>query len=133
MQVQAYINFFGRCEEALAFYGKVLGATTQFVMRYSESPEAGNTPAELQNKIMHVAFTIGESSLMACDAMHGEQPTGHKISLTLLPKSVEEGQKLFEGLSEGGQVVVPYGPTFWARGFAIVVDAFDVQWMINFE
>ncbi|MDN0073488.1 VOC family metalloprotein YjdN [Crenobacter sp. SG2303] len=131
MQVQPYLNFYGRCEEALEFYSQKLGAKTTFQMRFKEAPEVDKTPAEWQDKIMHVSFTIGDSALMASDGMCAPAAGHHGYSLSLDPKSSEEGKRLFDALADGGTVTMPYGPTFWADGFGMVTDRFGVHWMIN--
>jgi len=131
MQVQPYLNFYGRCEEALEFYRQTLGAETLFVMRFKESPEADKTPAEWQDKIMHTSFRIGDSPMMASDGMCNATGAHQGFSLSIDPPNAEEGKRLFDALSAGGSVTMPYGPTFWADGFGMLTDRFGVQWMIN--
>jgi PhnB protein len=131
MQVQPYLNFYGRCEEALEFYRQKLGAETLFLMRFKESPEAEKTPAEWLDKVLHTTFRIGDSQLMASDGMCNNTGAHQGYSLSLDPTNVEEGKRLFDALADGGSVTMPYGPTFWAQGFGMLTDRFGVHWMIN--
>jgi PhnB protein len=134
MQVQAYLSFDGRCEEALEFYKRAVGAQVQMLVRMKDSPEApppdtikpGN-----ENKIMHTAFTIGETTLMASDGYCTGKPTFAGISLSLLPKDVPTAEKLFNALADGGKVTMPLTKTFWSPGFGMLTDRFGVSWMVS--
>lgn len=135
MQVQPYLDFGGRFDEAMAFYGKVLGAQVTFVMRYKDAPpsEGMEVPDDWKDKVMHANIQFGESQLMASDGQRGEKPAFTGFSLSVGAVSKDEGQRIFDGLSEGGQVVVPYQKTFWAEGFGMLVDRFGMSWMVNCE
>src|SRR5689334_23580397 len=104
--IQPYLFFNGACEQAVAFYRKVLGAEVEMMMRYKESPEPpkpGMLPPGFENKIMHASFRIGQTTVMASDG-HSEKPNFEGFSLSLSVPSVEEADKAFAALSEGGQV-----------------------------
>ncbi|SOY68358.1 conserved hypothetical protein [Cupriavidus taiwanensis] len=135
MQVQPYLDFGGRFDEAVAFYGKVLGAQVTFAMRYKEAPQDQGmaVPDDWKDKVMHANLQIGENQVMASDGRPGERPAFSGFSLSVGGVSRDEGRRIFEGLSEGGQVVVPYQKTFWAEGFGMLVDRFGMSWMVNCE
>ena len=134
MQVQAYLNFDGRCEEALEFYRKALGAEVSALMKFKDSPEPcgeGGMPPGTENKVMHSMFRVGETMLMASDCHCKGQPKFEGISLALSPKSVASAEKLFAALSDGGAVQMPLTKTFWSPSFGVVTDKFGVPWMIS--
>lgn len=132
--MQAYLTFNGHCAQAFAFYAKALDGKIVFSMTFGESPMAADTPKELHGRIMHATFEAHGLAIMGSDAMPGMAHEGFKgFSLSVQGKSVEDGQRLFSALSEGGQVTMPFGPTFWAKGFGMLVDQFGVPWMVNCE
>jgi len=131
MQVQAYLFFDGRCEEALQFYSKHLGAKVEMLMRNKESPEPPppgmNAPGE---KIMHAAFRIGETQVLASDGMCAGQPKFDGFSLALTVPNDAEAKRVFNALADGGQVRMPLTKTFFASSFGMVADRFGVGWMV---
>jgi PhnB protein len=134
MQVQSYLNFGGRCEEALAFYKKHLGAEVTMMMRMKESPDpAMKAPPDMDEKIMHSAFTIGETTLMASDGMSTQKAEFKGVTLSLNVASDAEAKRLFAALSEGGSVQMPLMKTFWASSWGTLTDQFGVPWMVNVE
>lgn len=136
MLVQAYLNFDGRCEEALDFYRKALGAEVQMLMRFKESPEPCDpsmvAPGS-DNKIMHSSFRIGETVLMASDCGCQGKPNFQGISLSLSVKTEAEAERAFKALADGGQVQMPLTKTFWSPRFGMVSDRFGISWMVNME
>jgi PhnB protein len=134
MQVQSYLNFGGRCEEALAFYKKHLGAEVTMMMRMKESPDpAMKAPPGMEEKIMHTEFKIGETSLMASDGMGSGKAEFKGVTLSLKVANDAEAKRLFAALSEGGSVQMPLAKTFWASSFGMLTDQFGVPWMVNVE
>ena len=137
MQVQAYLFFNGRCEEALEFYRQALGAELLMLMRYQDSPDPlppGMVPAGAENKIMHACLRIGATEVMASDDVCSgqRQATGFQgFSLSLAVASEAEADRLFSALADGGQVQMPLEKTFWSPRFGMLVDRFGVSWMIN--
>jgi PhnB protein len=131
MQVQSYLMFNGRTEEALEFYKKAIGAQVEMVMRFKDAPEGQCAPG-LENKVMHSSFKVGDTVLMASDGMcSGEPKTEFKgISLTLNPKTEAECERLFNALADGGQVFQPLIKTFFSPKFGVVSDKFGVNWMV---
>ena len=134
MQVQAYLFFAGRCEEAVEFYKKALGAEVEMIMRFKDSPEPpqpGMVPPGSENKIMHVSFRIGDSMVMASDGRCEGAPSFQGFSLSLTVANEAEADRKFAALAEGGQVQMPLSKTFWSPRFGIVSDRFGVGWMIS--
>lgn len=133
MEVNPYIMFGGNCEEALKFYEQAVGAKLDAVMKVAGSPAAEHMPPDWGDKVLHARFSIDGNVLMASDAPPGQfsQPQGFSLSLAL--KDTEKGQELFNKLAEGGTVQMPFGPTFWAKGFGMCVDRFGIPWMVNCE
>ena len=134
MLVQPYLFFDGRCEEAVEFYRRTLGAEVQMLMRYKESPEP--PPPDMvapgsENKIMHVSVRIGETTVMASDGSCRGKPSFHGFSLSLTVADVAEAERTFAALSDGGSVQMPLAQTFWSTRFAMLTDRFGVAWMIN--
>ena len=133
MQVQSYLMFNGRTEEALEFYKKAIGAKVEMMMRFKEAPEGACTPGT-ENKIMHSSFKVGDTMLMASDGMMNGAPLEFKgISLTLNPKTEAECERLFAALAEGGQVFQPLIKTFFSPKFGVLADKFGVNWMLLVE
>jgi len=131
--IQPYLFFEGRTEEALDFYRKVLGAKVQGVMRYKDSPEQSKFPdgsAPPADKVMHSAFTVGESLIMASDGMCSGKPLFTGFSLSYPAKDAADARKRFDALSMGGHVNMPLAETFFARAFGMVQDKFGVSWMV---
>ena len=133
MQVQAYLFFDGRCEEALEFYRKALGAEVLMMMRNKENPEPqpGMCPPGAEEKIMHASFRIGETEVMASDGYAKGKPEFKGITLSLTAADETEARKLFNALGEGGQVQMPLTKTFWSPCFGMLTDPFGVSWMVG--
>ena len=133
MQVQPYLFFDGRCEEALEFYRGALGAEVTMLMRVKENPDPippDMYPPGSDDKVMHASFTIGETTLMASDGRAQGKPVFQGFSLSLSVPNDAEAQRLFSALGEGGQVQMPLAKTFFASSFGMVSDRFGVGWMI---
>lgn len=146
MQVQTYLFFDGRCEEALEFYRGALGAEVTMLMRFKDAPpapadssEAGKSgescmpPAGSENKVMHASFRIGGTTVMASDGHCQGKPSFQGFSLSLIVSSEAEADRLFAALAEGGQVQMPLAKTFYSPRFGMVADRFGVSWMIYME
>ena len=133
MKVQPYLFFDGRCEEAIAFYRRALGAEVLALMRFRESPDPpppGMLAPGSEDKVMHAAFRIGETEVMASDGRAMGKPEFKGVTLSLSASSEAEADRLFNALAEGGQVQMPIGKTFFSPGFGIVADRFGVSWMV---
>jgi PhnB protein len=131
MHVQAYLSFEGRTEEALEFYKRALGAEVTHMIRFQEVPDSkDHTPPGAENKIMHSAFKIGDTLLMASDGRCTGKASFGGISLSLTTKDDAEAQHFFNALSDGGKVQMPLVKTFFASSFGMVTDRFGVDWMV---
>ena len=133
MKVQPYLFFDGRCEEAIEFYKRTLGADVLTLLRFNEAPEPpppGMVPPGSENKIMHASMRIGETEVMASDGRSMGNPVFQGVSLSLSVSSEAEADRLFNALGEGGQVQMPIGKTFFSPRFGMVADRFGVSWMI---
>lgn len=131
MQIQPYLYFGGRTEEALEFYRQTLGAEVQMLMRFSEAPSKEMIPPGAENKIMHAQARVGDSELLASDGMcEGPQPFSG-VSLSLTVGDVDEGRRVFQALAQGGKVQFEFAPQFWTAGFGQLTDKFGVSWMVN--
>ena len=131
--VQAYLFFDGRCEEAIGFYRRALGAEVEMMMRFKDSPEPptpGMHPPGSDNKVMHASLRIGETSVMASDGRCTGMPNFQGFSLSLTVSTEAEADRLVAALADGGQVKVPLAKTFFSPRFGMVTDRFGVLWMI---
>jgi PhnB protein len=137
MNVQCYLNFNGRCEEALNFYSKAIGAKVGMMMRFKDAPpQPGAAPSEGcasidPNSVMHSSFTVGDTLLMATDGMMDKPSNFDGFSLALNVKETAEVDKMIGALSgEGGKATMPASETFFAKRFGMVQDKFGVHWMV---
>ncbi len=133
MQVQPYLFFDGRCEEAVEFYRRALGAEVTMLMRFKDSPvphEPGMVPPGSENKVMHSSLRIGDTTVLASDGRCSGQPSFQGFSLSLTGPKEAEADRLFAALADGGQVQMPLAKTFFSSRFGMVVDRFGLSWMI---
>jgi PhnB protein len=133
MQVQPYLFFDGRCEEAINFYRKAVGAEVIMLMRFKESPEPhqpGMIPPGAENKVMHAAFRVGESTVLASDGRCTGKPKFDGFALSLTVANEAEADRAFKALSDGGQVQVALSKTFFSPRFGMLADRFGVNWMV---
>jgi len=130
MQVQPYLFFDGRCEEALEFYKAKLGAQVEMLMRFKECPEPNTCAAGAEEKVMHTCFKIGETSIMASDGRNTGKPSFQGFALSISASDEAEVERIFSALSEGGTVQMPLGKTFFSPRFGMVADKFGVGWMV---
>ena len=132
MKVQAYVTFSGRCEEALEFYKKSVGAEVTGLMRWKDSPDATmKPPPGFENKILNAAFRIGETELMADDGMGEKHAEFKGMTLAIQVADDVEAKRVFTALGEGGNVTMPLMKTFWTSSFGMLTDKFSVPWMVN--
>jgi len=132
MPIQPYLFFEGRCEEALEFYRKALGAEVLMMMRYKDSPEpapkgARTPPAD---KVMHSCMRIGDAEIMASDGFAQGKPNFQGFSLSLNARDDAQARRWFEALAAGGEVRQPLIKTFFSSSFGMLADRFGVPWMV---
>jgi PhnB protein len=130
MQVQPYLFFNGRCEEAVEFYRKAAGAEAVELMRFKQSPDPTMCPPSDADKVMHMSFRIGQTTILASDGRCQGQPKFEGFALSLTVPDVAAAEGLFAALGEGGQVQMPLTKTFFSPGFGMLADRFGVSWMI---
>ena len=130
MEVQAYLFFEGRCQEAIDFYRAVLGAEAVMQMAFKDSPVPTSQPAQSDDKVMHACVKIGDSQIFMSDGMCGGAPSFQGFSLSLLLKDDAEAARIFTALGEGGSVTMPLGKTFFASSFGMLKDKFGIGWMV---
>jgi PhnB protein len=126
-----YLFYDSNCEAAFKFYEKTLGGKIEVMLRNEEGPPEMASPPERKHKIMHARMTIGGQVLMASDAPpdHFHKPQGFAVSLTVPDPA--EAERKFKALSEGGSVNMPFGKTFFSKGFGMCSDQFGIPWMVN--
>ncbi len=133
MQVQSYLFFDGRCEEAIDFYKKTLGAEVGMLMRWKDSPDKSMCTPANENKVMHASLKIGESRVMASDGRNTGNPEFKGFALSVNAKDEADADRLFNSLSAGGTVMMPLGKTFFSPRFGMATDKFGVNWMVIVE
>jgi PhnB protein len=135
MQINAYLSFDGKCEEAFQLYEKLFGGKIDAIHRFGGSPMASQLPPEWAEKVMHIRLSVGSSEIMGADTPPGRGGEGpaKRFCMSIGLKDQEQAKRLFDGLAEGGSVQMPLQPTFWAAQFGMLVDRFGIPWMINCE
>lgn len=134
MPIQPYLFFDGRCEEAIGFYERALGAKVEVMMRYGESPDPvpeGMLPPGSERKIMHASLRIGDAVVMASDGHCAGKPAFAGFSLTYAVPDEATAKRAFDALADGGKVGMPLGKTFWSPCFGMLTDRYGVGWMIG--
>ncbi|MDN5864163.1 MAG: VOC family protein [Gammaproteobacteria bacterium] len=131
MQTNTYLFFDGNCREAFEFYAATLGGDLKAMITGADTPMAEEMPA-MRDKIMHAYLQIGDTAIMASDAPapHYNKPQGFDVCI--YTDTLEEAERIFAALSEGGEVTMPLEKTFWAERFGSLVDRFGTPWMINY-
>ncbi|MEP6880177.1 MAG: VOC family protein [Nitrosospira sp.] len=133
MQIQPYLFFDGRCEEAIEFYRGALGAEVTMLMRFKDNPEPNEScmpPPGTEDKVMHASFRIGDTTVLASDGQCLGKPSFQGFSLSLTAPAEAEIDRLFAALGDGGQVQMPLTKTFFSPRFGMVADRFGVSWML---
>ena len=137
MQVEPYLFFDGRCEEAIEFYRRTLGAEVTMLLRWKDCPEQPKNkdmiPPGSDNKVMHARLKIGQAAVMASDGRNTGKPSFQGFALSIGAASEAEADRVFNALADGGKVQMPMGKTFFSPRFGMVADRFGVSWMILVE
>ena len=134
MNVQPYLFFEGRCEEALDFYTRALGTKVDMLMRMHEAPEPpppGMMPPGTENKVMHASFHVGDTEVMVSDGRCSGQPKFDGFSLSITAADEADARRKFDAMATGGEITMPLGKTFWSPCFGMLKDRFGVGWMIT--
>lgn len=130
MQIEPYLFFEGRCDEAIEFYTKALGAEVKMLMRYKDSPDPMTHLPGLDDKIMHASLRIGNTTVNMSDGRCEAAPHFQGFALTLSAADPVEAGRFYTALLEGGQVLMPMMQTFYSPSFGMVFDRFGVMWMV---
>lgn len=131
MEVQPYLFFDGRCEEAIEFYKRTLNAQVTMFMRFNQSPDPTMSPSEIAgDKIMHAQFTVGSTTILASDGRCTGKPSFQGFALSIIVPTEADAERTFAALSEGGQVQMLLTKTFFSPRFGMAADKFGVSWMI---
>jgi len=130
MNVQPYLFFDGRCEEALEFYKQAIGAEVGMLMRFKDAPDQSMITPGAENKVMHAQVQIGDARVLMSDGHCQGKTNFQGFALTINANSEAEADKTFAALAEGGQVTMPLGKTFFSRRFGMLADKFGVGWMV---
>jgi PhnB protein len=130
MQIQPYLFFDGRCDEAIAFYSSALGAEVTMLMRFKDAPEPDAMPPGSADKVMHANLRIGDTTVLASDGRCLGEPKFQGFALSLTASDAAEAERLFAALSDGGTVQMPLAETFFSPRFGMVADRFGVPWMV---
>lgn len=135
--INPYLNFDGNAEEAFNFYRSVFGGEFITLQKMKDTPEGAKVRDNEKNRVMHVALPIGKDNiLMASDTLPSlghKLTTGNNFHISVTTESEKEAEKIFNGLSAGGKVIMPLGKTFWGSYFGMLADKFGVQWMVSFD
>lgn len=134
--INPYLTFKDNSEAAFNFYKSVFGGEFMMVMRFKDTPMAGQFPEREQNKIMHIALPIGANNILMGSDTFDSMPAiiaGTNFSVSISAESKEEADKLYNGLSDGGKADMPMDNAFWGDYFGMLTDRFGIQWMVSFS
>ena len=134
--IVAYLTFNGKTEEAFNFYRSAIGGEITNIQRFGDNPQGGPVPESEKQKIMHIALKTPHGVIMGND--HAEfwgEPykVGNNLSMSIHPDSEAEATRLFNGLSQGGNIIVPMAKAPWGAYFGMFFDKFGLKWMINYQ
>ncbi len=134
--INPYLNFPGNTEEAFNFYKSVFGGEFLAVMRFRDTADGEKVPEAEKDKLMHIALPIGDTIVMATDALEsmGQKLTsGNNLSLSYNADSRADADKIFAGLSKGAKITLPMQDMFWGDYFGMLTDQYGIQWMVAFD
>ncbi len=131
MRLSPYLFFDGNCIEAFHWYAKLLDGKVAYVQTFGETPEGFPRPEGKDDQVMHAQVHFGDQILMGCDNPMDKYTEPSGIFVALGFDSTERASEVYEALSEGGQVRMPFGETFWSKGFGLVTDRFGITWVVN--
>jgi PhnB protein len=133
MKINPYLNFNGNCAEAMRYYAKILGGRDLNIITYRDSPMAAQMSDNEKDMVMHARFTAGDTMVMGSDAPGGRynKPQGYAVNINV--DTPEEADRIFAGLSDGGNIGMAIQETFWAKRFGMVTDRYGTHWMVNCE
>jgi PhnB protein len=130
MNVQPYLFFDGKCDEALEFYRKAVGAQAKIVMRFNQAPDQSMITPGTENKVMHAQVQIGDTTVLMSDGRCTGNMNFQGFALTITVSSESEADGTFDALADGGKVTMPLAKTFFSPRFGMLTDKFGVGWMV---
>jgi PhnB protein len=130
MKLYTYLNYGGNCQQAFRFYEEHLGGKITMMMTHGQQPNPAGVSPEAKNTILHARMSIGETELLAADVPPGRFQPMRSAYLSLLVSSIEEAERIYALLSEGGEIFMAMQETFFAFRFAMLRDKFGTSWMI---
>ncbi len=133
MKLFTYLNYGGNCRQAFEFYQQQLGGTITMLTTHGEQPNAENVPAGWKDAVLHARIDIGDTTVLGADIPPDRFQPMRSAYLSLMADSVEEAERAYALLSDGGQIFMPMAETFFAKRFAMLRDRFGTSWMILHE
>lgn len=130
-RIAPHLTFNGDCRAAFQAYQRILGGTLTTLMSYGESPLASQVDARWHDRIVHATLQLQEAELTGVDLLPESYRMPQGFFVTLTVENADRGRAIFDALSDGGEVRLPYAPTFWSPGFGVLVDRFGIPWEIN--
>lgn len=131
MRLNTHLSFNGQCEEAFQRYRTIFGGKILTMMPYEGSPHADQVPAGWRNKILHATLEIGDQIVMGADTPSEQFASPQGFSVVVGVSDADEAERIFKALADKGTIQLPLQETFWAVRFGMVVDQYDIPWMIN--
>lgn len=132
MQLDTYLFYNGDCAAALELYQAAFGAQIATLVRFRDVPDGGNAPPDWQDKIMHAVFFVGQNAIMVSDGRYDQPRKEYSgFTLSIAAEDAQSGERIFNMLAEGGNILTPWQSTFWTQGFGMLTDRFGVPWLIN--
>jgi PhnB protein len=128
MRLTTYLNYAGNCAEAFHFYEEHLGGKIVMIMTHGQMPNPGNVDPDWKDKVLHASINLGGMALMGADIPHAQPMRSAYLSLSV--ESIEEAERIYAALSEGGEIFMPMAETFFAHRFAQFRDKFGISWML---
>ena len=133
MKLYTYLNYGGNCRQAFEFYAEHLGGKITMLTTHGEQPESSKVPADWKNAVLHARIELGDTTLLGADIPLERFQLMRSAYLSLMVDSVDEAERIYGLLSEGGQIFMPMEETFFARRFAMLSDRFGTSWMVIHE
>jgi PhnB protein len=130
-----YLGFNGNCAEAMRFYASVLDGTLEVLMSGADAPPAAQVPKEFADRILHARLALKDGGYLYGGDAPGHLPFQgiHGAAVSLHFNTIAAAQKVFDKLAAGGKVTMAFAPSFWAKGFGMLVDRFGIPWIVNGE
>jgi len=133
MKLFTYLNYGGNCRQAFEFYQEHLGGKITMLTTHGEQPGASNVPPDWSKAVLHARIDLGGTTILGADIPPDRFQPMRSAYLSLMADSVENAERMYTLLSDGGQIFMPMEETFFARRFAMLRDRFGTSWMILHE